>query len=183
MLRSVVLTLMIICPFLVVAEETELKFYRPFLNETQVEIEKKVAGECWQQSERIKREDAWRCQAEGKIFDPCFIKPQSSPKEAICPQSPWTKNALLINLTTPVDNSLHSALDMAEAYPWAVELTTGEKCQAIDKGEIFDGLDVHYLCNNQTTLIGRVQRCKSEWSMLHRTANNVTTALLSRAWF
>ncbi|MBA2711252.1 MAG: hypothetical protein H0U57_11750 [Tatlockia sp.] len=181
-MRSVVLIFMFMSSFFLFAKDTELKFYRPFLHETPVEIIKKMAGECWQQSERIKREDAWRCQAEEKVYDPCFINLQN-PKEALCPESPWSKHAALIHLTKTADNSLHSALDMAETLPWAVELTTGEKCQAIDKGEVYDGLEIRYHCNNQTQLFGRVQRCKSEWSILQRTASGVTTGLMSKAWF
>lgn len=33
-----------------------------------------MSGQCYEQSHIIIREDAWRCQAEGQLFDPCFVK-------------------------------------------------------------------------------------------------------------
>lgn len=184
MWREVVIVLLILWSFGSVAADTELKFYRPFAEGVQVVIKKKISGECWQQSQRIKREDAWRCMAETKVYDPCFIKPYGSRKEAICPSSPWGMNGVQINLSSPADNSQHVALDMSEAYPWAVELMSGEKCQAVDEGQVYDGLQVHYQCHSShTLLIGRVQRCEAKWSILQRTPSGVSTALVAKAWF
>lgn len=165
------------------AEDTDLKLYRPFDDAMSLIIKEKIKGQCWQQSQRIKREDAWRCVAETQIYDPCFIKEYGSQKEAVCPKSPWLKDSVQIKLDKPVDNSAHLSLDMSEAFPWAMELATGEKCQAVDEGEVYDGLQVHYLCDNQTVLVGRVQRCNPQWSILHRTTNGVQTATISKAWF
>lgn len=183
MLRRVVMIFMIIGSFSVFAEDTELKLYRPFVNEAELVITKKIAGTCGQQSQRIIREDAWRCEAGGKVYDPCFIKPAGSQSVAFCPESPWVLTGLLVSLSSPADNSQHRALDMSEAYPWAVELTTGEKCQAVEEGQVYDGLQVHYQCNSQSVLIGRVQRCDSKWSILQHSTEGVGTAVLAKAWF
>ncbi len=183
MLRRVLLIFIIMLPFHVVAEDTELKLYRPFGDETPVVIKETLPGQCWQQSQRIKREDAWRCVAANKVYDPCFVQQYGSHKEAVCPQSPWVGDSVQINLSAPVDGSQNVALDMSEAYPWAIELTSGEKCEAVDNGEIYDGLQVHYLCNSQTVLIGRVQRCEAKWSILQRTASGVSNVKVARAWF
>lgn len=183
MWRGVIVFFIIICSFCTFADETELKLYRPFVDGIQVVIKKKITGDCWQQSQRIKREDAWRCTAEGKVYDPCFIKPVGARNEAICPYSPWSMNGVQINLSSAADNSNHTPLDMSEAYPWAVELTSGEKCQAVDEGQVYDGLQVRYQCNSQIVLIGRVQRCEAKWSILQRSPQGISTALLSKAWF
>jgi len=183
MLRGLFMFFSLIFSFSVIAKDTELKFYRPFVEGSQPNIKKKIQGECSQQSQRIKREDAWRCEAQGKIYDPCFIEPHGSRTEAVCPDSPWTADGLSISLSTPADNSQHKALDMSEAFPWAVELTTGAKCQAVDEGQVYDGLQVHYLCDTQAMLIGHVQRCETTWSILQRTASGVSTAAILRAWF
>lgn len=183
MLRGVLVIFAIFISFCSFAEDTELKLYRPFGDDTSVVIKERVAGQCIQQSQRIKREDAWRCLAEGKVYDPCFVKTYGSHQEAVCPQSPWVGDSVQINLSSPIDNSQHIVLDMSEAFPWAVELSTGEKCQAVDEGEVYDGLQVHYQCNSQTVLIGKVQRCEAKWSVLQRTPKGVTTALVTKAWF
>ncbi|KTC81501.1 hypothetical protein [Legionella brunensis] len=186
MLRAMTVAFMLISSFKLLAYDTELKLYRPFGEATQqapIVINEVVSGQCWQQSQRIKREDAWRCMAAGKIYDPCFVKQFGSHKEAICPQSPWIGTSVKIDLSTAVDNSQNTELDMSEAYPWALELSTGEKCQAIDAGGTYDGLPIHYQCDSQTVLLGHVQRCKAEWSILQRTSAGVSTALVAKAWF
>ncbi|STY64952.1 Uncharacterised protein [Legionella taurinensis] len=75
--RVLMIILAILYSFRVMAEDTELKLFRPFGGTEQqipLIIDKRLSGECWQQSQRIAREDAWRCLAEGQVFDPCFIK-------------------------------------------------------------------------------------------------------------
>ncbi|KTD01421.1 hypothetical protein Lfee_1025 [Legionella feeleii] len=186
MLRGVVLFLLFSWPFYLVAQDTELKFYRPFGEVNQqvpLVVKEEVKGQCWQQSERIKREDAWRCVVGDKTYDPCFVKQYGSNTQALCPQSPWIGDSVQIDLPAAVDNSQHTELNMAETLPWALELTTGEKCQAVDKGDFFDGLPVRYHCDSQTVLLGHIQRCKASWSILQRTASGVSTAWVAKAWF
>ncbi|KTD23538.1 Uncharacterised protein [Legionella lansingensis] len=186
MLRLVIAVFAVVVSFNLWANDTELKLYRPFGETTQqapVVIQKEVAGQCWQQSQLLKREDAWRCTAEGKTHDPCFVRKFGSNKEAICPQSPWTGDSIKINLISAVDNNQNVELNMAEAYPWAMELTTGEKCQAIDEGGTYDGLPIHYQCDSQTVLLGQLQRCKTEWSILQKNPRGVSTVMVARAWF
>ncbi|KTD06877.1 hypothetical protein [Legionella jamestowniensis] len=168
------------------AQDTELKLYRPFgeaVQQAPVVIKEEVTGQCFQQSQRIKREDAWRCIAAGKVYDPCFVKPYGSHREAVCPQSPWEGESVKISLSSAVDNSQHAPLNMAETYPWAIELITGEKCQAVDGGGIYDNLPIHYQCDTKAILLGRLQRCRTEWSILQRTPSGVSTALVAKAWF
>lgn len=167
------------------ADDTLLVFYRPFGNEEQQPIiTTHLNGVCLQQSQRIKREDAWRCQAEGKTYDPCFIKQYSDHKQAVCPASPWNNNSVQIDMPYSVDNSQHPTLNMSEAYPWAVQLNTGEKCQAIDEGRVYEDMAVHYQCETESLLLGHLQRCKSQWSILQQTANGeIDTVMIDKAWF
>ncbi|MFA5960598.1 MAG: hypothetical protein WC785_08770 [Tatlockia sp.] len=162
------------------AEDTELLFYRPFEEESTT-IKQTVPGECWQQSHRLKREDALRCVTKEKTYDPCFL--DGAHRVALCKETPWQVETVVISLSTPLDTSVNQALDMAEAYPWAIELTTGEKCQAMDEGQVFDGLPIHYQCNNQTLLLGRVQRCNPKWHILQKNDSQVFTATVAKAWF
>lgn len=187
-MRGYLLTILLwICSSTIYASETELLLYRPFGEATRhapLIITEQRVGQCWQQSQRIKREDAWRCMAEEQIYDPCFVNPFGSQTHAVCPLSPWRASSVQLNLASPLDNRQHSVLDMSEAYPWAIELTNGEQCQALDEGGVFDGLPIHYQCTNQNVLIGRVQRCKPTWSMLERQENGrVETVTIAKAWF
>lgn len=186
MRRLVVMISTILGSFCLFAQDTELKLYRPFgeaVQQAPVVVKQIVSGQCWQQSQRIKREDAWRCAAADKIYDPCFVKQFGSLQQAVCPQSPWSGESVQINLSSPLDNSQHIELDMSRAFPWAIELTSGEKCQAVDAGEIYDNLPIRYLCNSQAVLLGHIQRCKALWSILQRDKDGVSTAMVAKAWF
>ncbi|VEG89617.1 hypothetical protein [Legionella spiritensis] len=170
-----------------VAQDTELKLYRPFgeeMSHGRLIVSHQVGGVCIQQSMRIKREDAWRCIAAGKTYDPCFVRKFGSHLEAVCPASPWAGNGVLVKLDRPADNNDLVELDMSKTYPWAVELATGEKCEAIDDDETYDNLPVRYRCDSQTVLIGHLQRCKATWTILQRgITGQVTTAAVKKAWF
>lgn len=168
------------------AVDTQLTLYRPFGDKGQslATHSQSLAGQCWQQSQRIKREDAWRCVAGGAVFDPCFVKQYGDHKEALCVQSPWLTSAILLTLTEPADNHQHVKLDMSKNYPWAVQLSHGQKCQAVDEGNFYDGMPIHYQCEDQTQLVGHLQRCNSHWSMLRHSGNDrVETVMIDKAWF
>ena len=169
------------------AADTELKHYRPFGEDNPLVpliIKEKHSGQCWQQSQKIKREDAWRCSADDKIYDPCFVKQYGLHQEAICPESPWVGASIQLDLPQAVDNTGHSPLDLSRTYPWAVLLTSGIKCQALDEGGLFDNLPIHYQCDNQTVLFGHLQRCKMPWTILQRGGEGtVETVAIEKAWF
>ena len=183
---EVVWFLLILWSTLLFAEDTELSFYRPMTvtsKQPSVEITSKTSGECWQQSQRIKREDAWRCIAQGKTYDPCFVKPFGSHLDAICPESPWATRAIQIDVSSPLDNSHHVILDMSQAFPWAIVLANGDKCYSIESTELYDDLPVRYRCDKNKQLIGNIQRCNTTWKMLQRNAEGVSTVDIARAWF
>lgn len=186
MLQRVLLASLCFCSFLASASDTVLKLYRPFgevFDQAPPIVKKKLSGQCYEQSRIIIREDAWRCQAEGQLFDPCFVKAGGKKLEVVCPQSPWVGDSVQINVTVPLDNENHKTLDMSRAFPWAIELVNGEYCLAINSNEQYDSMPVRYRCNNQNVLIGHLQRCKTVWSMLEKTPQGVKTVELHRAWF
>lgn len=186
MIQRVLLLLLCFYSFLANAGDTVLKLYRPFgdvSEQVSPVITHKLTGQCMTQSQLIVREDAWRCQAEGKIFDPCFVRTGGKKMEAVCPQSPWDADSVLIAVTMPLNNDYHTSLDMSRAYPWGIELSNGEHCQAIDPVEQFDSMPVRYRCSNQNVLLGYLQRCKPVWSMLEKTPQGVVTMELRKAWF
>lgn len=188
MLQRVILASLCFCSFLASASasDTILKLYRPFgevFDQAPPIVKKKLSGQCYEQSRVIIREDAWRCQAEGQLFDPCFVKAGGKKLEVVCPQSPWVGDSIQINVTVPLDNENHKTLDMSRAFPWAIELVNGEYCLAINSNEQYDSMPVRYRCNNQNVLIGHLQRCKTVWSMLEKTPQGVKTVELHRAWF
>ncbi len=185
MKQRVLLILLFFYSFIAAADDTVLKLYRPFgegEHNTPV-ITQQLQGQCDAQSKLILREDAWRCQADGKTFDPCFAK--SGPKQTslLCPSSPWSKDNIQINVTSPLINEEHQALDMSRTFPWAIELVNGDHCQAVELGKDYDSMPIRYHCVSSNVLLGTIQRCNPLWSMLEKTQEGVVTRDLKQAWF
>ena len=170
---------------MLLAADTVLKLYRPFgdvMDQIAPVITTKLHGHCEGQSHLIVREDAWHCQAKGVVYDPCFAK-MSKELVVICPKSPWNGDSTQITVTTPLNNERHHTLDMSQALPWAIELVTGTRCQAVEPGEEYDNMPVRYRCGEHQVLMGYLQRCKPQWSMLEKNPQGVVTVALAKAWF
>jgi hypothetical protein len=176
------------------ASDTILRLYKPFsTNPTEKmtsAMQKVYKGQCGQQSQKISREDAWRCQYEDKVVDPCFIKAYGNHKEAFCPQSPWKGNGIpannediLIQLESPVESLKPLDLDFSTDFPWGLELVNGKKCLAVEPGRFFDNMPIRYRCNDQSELFGNLQRCKDMWSILQVNNGVVETVEIIKAWF
>lgn len=165
---------------------TELKLYRPFID-GELKIVEKRPGLCFEQSQRIKREDAWRCQAGNALYDPCFINVYASQKQAFCVMNPWQPKTIELSLKQDLDLKEQTYLDVSKAYPWGIELAKGQKCLALDEDgrRFFDNLPIRYQCNDKSVLIGSMQRCKKPWSMLQvaQGKKQAKTALIKKAWF
>lgn len=166
----------------VFSADTMLHYYTP-LDETQGAIVSKMQGDCISQSLLIKREDAWRCVAEGQTYDPCFVPRFGSHLEATCVSSPWSNEYIHIRVSAPLDNQAHETIDMSRTYPWAMKLTQGETCLAIDSHKMIDDLPVRYRCEGGAELFGHVQRCHSNWKMLKHSSRGVETVEIENVWF
>jgi hypothetical protein len=186
-MRQRVLFIVFFCAsFFTEAQDTVLKLYRPYgevSDQALPAVTRSVTGRCMGQSRVILREDAWRCKVGDVIHDPCFIKAGKNRTEAVCPQSPWVGESIQINLSRSLNNEVNQTLDMSKAYPWALELSDGDRCLAIDTKRLYDGMPIRYYCGSKNLLVGHLQRCKNIWSMLEKTPGGVITAELVRAWF
>ncbi|RUR10499.1 hypothetical protein [Legionella septentrionalis] len=173
-----------LCSSLIFAKDTELQYYRPFAaRELPIAIELASSGECKEQSYLIRREDAWKCTVADTTYDPCFAKDSSENPLAVCLSSPWESKGVQVTLAKPLDSSQNEVLDMSTAFPWALELLSGEKCLAVQSFGQIDGLPVRYVCDNKTRLFGHVQRCSAEWQMLQETTGGMHPAKIKKAWF
>ena len=187
MLCRILLFLLSAYPLISFENPTKHQLYRPFgavVDQIVPKVIAKKPGICLQQSIRIEREDAWRCAADGVTYDPCFVKPTGEKKQAVCLQSPWNAEAVLLNTEKSLEDSNHKTLDISTAYPWAVELITGEHCISTDKDRTLEGSLVHYQCSDQTLLFGHLQRCKQEWTILQQNTDGLkSTVAIKKAWF
>jgi hypothetical protein len=186
MMQRVLFVTLFFISTIALAEDTVLKLYRPFGDVTEqapVLVKSNLKGHCFAQSQLILREDAWRCQAEGKVYDPCFAKETGKNKEVVCPQSPWIGDSVRIVVNEQLSNVFHKPLDMSRTYPWAIELINGEQCLAVNSGEVFDSMPIRYNCSDKHVLIGYLQRCNPVWSMLEKTPKGVVSVNFRKAWF
>lgn len=184
MTQRVLLIVLIFYSFLAAADDTVLKLYRPFGNGADAPVvTKKLQGRCDMQSHLILREDAWRCHAEGTTFDPCFTKTGMKQTSVVCPLSPWSTENIQINLASPLNNEDHQSLDMSRTFPWGIELVNGDRCQAVEQLEYYDSMPIRYHCQSNATLLGTIQRCNPEWSMLEKNATDILSRKLRKVWF
>lgn len=182
MIKALLIGIATLFPLLAAAQETELLLFHPFDSSSAVATT--LNGQCWQQSQRSKREDAWRCQADGRVLDPCFVRMSGDHKQALCIASPWSGERVLLTVSDALDNSRNSNLDMSRGYPWALETRQGDHCLAVDDGLVFDNLPVRYQCDGQIRLLGHLQRCRSEWSILRRDSEGqIAATSIDKAWF
>lgn len=186
MVLRVLYVLLFFCACECAANDTLLKLYRPYgdvIEQVPPQVKKILTGACFSQSQLIVREDAWRCKAGDAIYDPCFVKSGPNRTQALCPQSPWVADSVQIVMKNPIDNERNKTLDMSRTYPWAIELSHGEHCMAINSGTLYDEMPIRYRCSKENYLVGHLQRCKNTWSMLEKTPKGVVTVVLSRVWF
>lgn len=184
--RQVVVFLLVGFVTSIFAQETELHYYRPFIvssKQSSLRIASEQEGTCLQQSQLILREDAWRCVAQGQIYDPCFKKPFSKHQEVLCVENPWSLEAIKVKLPAVINNKLHQRLDVSTALPWALELTDGEKCYAAMSVERYDGLEAHYICNDKSMLYGDLHRCSNLWTVLKKEHVGLSMVNIAKAWF
>ena len=165
------------------ASHTVLNLYRPFVDNP-LKSAWNIKGRCLEQSQRIQREDAWRCVSdEGAIHDPCFSKRFGSDNLVFCSTSPWSKKGEYMVLGTPLDSRHQQPLDMSRTLPWAIELTNGERCLSIDSQASYEGLPVHYVCTNEVNLLGDAHRCAQTWTILRHDYHSVSQVDISKVWF
>ena len=87
MLQKMFCISLFFCSLGAAADDTVLKLFRPYgdiTNQVVPQVKKTLMGECYSQSQLIEREDAWRCLAGGKTYDPCFVKAGPNRTEALC---------------------------------------------------------------------------------------------------
>lgn len=184
MMQTMLLILLMSCAFEVAAEDTILKLYRPFGEEgNEPVISKQLQGQCNTQSHLVLREDAWRCQADGATYDPCFVKIGTKQTSLLCPSSPWSTGNIQVNVNEPLNNAEHQLLDMSRTFPWAIELANGTRCQAVEPTAFYDSMPIRYQCTNKSILFGTIQRCNPVWSVMEKDSNGVVTRDLRKAWF
>lgn len=165
------------------ANDSAIHYFRPFIKGSLPLTIQKISGlgRCTNQSQLIKREDAYQCTLEGTIYDPCFVQPGT--KDVFCIEHPWAHIAW--QFAAVIDESKTTEpLDVSRTYPWAMELSSGQHCLATVVDKEIDNMPLRYKCDDNTLLLGHLQRCKPEWSMQARKENGLIGEVqITAAWF
>lgn len=168
-------------------EYTDPRLYQPYSDapyQVTPVIIQTLKGHCREQSHKDRRDDAWRCEADNVVYDPCFVKKHDASQKLICPFAPWHQEAVMITIDAPLDNSRHDSLDMSTTPPWAVELTDGKRCTRL-ASPVQDGDSdpAYYTCSDNTQLIGDFYRCKGLWEVYLKDGKRFHASKVKRAWF
>lgn len=169
-----------------VIERTDMQYFRPFVTgvkKTSFTRQSPIKGHCIRQSELIKREDAWVCQANGQSLDPCFSQEDSGQSQMLCFPHSQIAEAIPLILISPLPRVAKIPLDMSSAYPWGVELEDGQWCEAMREGTWVNGVAVHYACKDGSYLLGNIQRCHQPWQILQQRHQEMKQAKIRRALF
>lgn len=166
--------------------ETQVRLYRPFTEGValpKIQVTAVYDGQCSMQSEVMPREDAWRCDTKDQSYDPCFIKPGSKHADLYCPQTPWSGASVKINSKETISNERFQNLDMAKGKPWAVKMSDGKHCIAVEESQFIDNQPVSFYCQGGEYLLGVLHRCKARWSVLWSNGHSIAEKKVNEVWF
>jgi hypothetical protein len=147
---------------------TELKRYRAWdtNGDPRVGASTESAGDCYIESSKSSRADAWRCIAQGSmLFDPCFENPLFE-REVLCVQTPWAREGVVVR--TRLDESRHGT--RPGGRPWALVLANGKRCAFLSGGTSVGpgGHRLNYACGRSPGggfLYGIPNRQRPTWTI------------------
>ena len=148
---------------------TEIQLFLPWgfqgLN-AGVAVAERVDGTCWVGSLNDSRPDAWRCESESRIYDPCFQGFQSGQVILACTLSPWSPTVVLLTATAEMPPEQTDRQDFTAGLPWALELADGSRCARQGGTQlVFAGLRTNYGCDggSVTGVLGAPDRSQPQW--------------------
>lgn len=164
------------------AADTDVVLYRPFSQapgQATLKSSSAIKGECLTHSRKSPRDDAWRCIAKGKIFDPCFVRTYVKRNQVVCPDAPWSERATTIELSEHLPQPEMHLLDTFKQQPWIIELSNGDKCFFNKKQG-----QTQFQCQQQGSIIGDIQRCKDTWQVQYQALNQQSEhTTINRVWY
>lgn len=164
---------------------TEVYTFHPFTQKGELQsdlvIITRTSGICWTKSlEDHGRSDAWRCQANNLILDPCF----HDETLVACITSPWTKRISILEITGTLPKT--TSFVNQTAFPWSVELSDGEHCVFLTgAGTSVNDMRVNYACTFDTHIIGDIDRSHSVWfvNLYNTQTKKIMKMPITKAWY
>lgn len=172
------------------AQTTRVTIYRPFTN-GKVAVGQKVLrtakGQCFSGSLADPRRDAWRCEIENAIADPCFSD-RAVLSYVLCPEggSPFAARVVRLALSKALPRSLGNKGSAGQGNPWAIKLAGGKVCTFLTGATFaFHGQRVNYGCDKTTFLAGSPSRTGPTWTITLGTgpkSKPKTAVIVVAAW-
>jgi hypothetical protein len=151
-------------------------------------VTEKVSGTCFAASAASStRPDAWRCSSGNGILDPCYQRILGDEKQLACPVGgPWPANVVLLTLTQPLPSDPRKETSRADALPWAIELTNGQRC-TLFTGAMppVAGMRINYGCPGGFQVVGDIDRSQPLWRVFFQGEKSIALEQVdvAVAWF
>lgn len=164
-------------------DSTDSRLFSPFSiapKQRAPEFTKMKEGSCDRHSEKNAQTFAYHCQSKNALLPTCFAPKYGEKDILLCVDSPWSKEATALKLTTPLPEIEQTFLDMSKANPWAIELENHVRCQ-----QSKNALDKDYICDDGSKLTPPLYRCKPIWTISQTNVftNEQYHSKIRRAWF
>jgi hypothetical protein len=135
------------------------------------------------------RPDAYRCEADDAILDPCFLDPMGGAGLLYCALEPFSLEvvelALVDGLPEPLD--VPADPDYTSARAWALVLEGGQRCTLLTGATAgIAGLRIDYGCDDGSAVLGPIDRSLPVWRVFHRAdhgAASLDRVVVVQAWF
>jgi hypothetical protein len=141
--------------------------FRPGAVAPGLTVSERGSGSCWTASPASAgRPDAWRCLAGNRFYDPCFAGFAGSDQVVACASSPWSSDVVMLTLSGPLPGDVSRPPSPPGGPPWALELTTGERCTMLT-GATWGvaGMRVNYGCPGDVAIVGDIDRSAAMWKV------------------
>jgi hypothetical protein len=121
-----------------------------------VRVTERERGSCLSVSLTVARRDAWRCDTDDFIIDPCFSAGSKS-RILACPVAPWSRRVVALRLRSPLKR-WRPFLDATRHAPWAIRVSNGKRCRSLFGAALdsVNGKPVTYRCAGSGFLLGWV---------------------------
>ena len=158
---------------------TQVRLFAPF---APLEVSKAVHvtarqnGQCFAASVASQgRSDAWRCSSGNRILDPCYEGLEHGKTVVVCPDSPWSTDAIVLALATAPSRDQRNKGDLLTSPPWALELAGGTRCQFLTGATaVVAGMRVNYGCSGRGgNVIGDIDRTQPRWRVFLQFADGI----------
>ncbi|WP_281154656.1 serine/threonine-protein kinase [Streptomyces sp. HYC2] len=148
-----------------------------------ITVTSETIGSCWSSSEATMRLDAWRCNAESKILDPCFAPDESPEHEALLCMGTTPTRMVRLTLTEPLPGNNFHIPGGPQISPIIIVLPDGNTCRVMTGATMVVAEErMNYACEKGGYLYGEPDKTDAVWAISYRAeaaGTSVSTSIAS----